>query len=54
MTAALKARLGRPDILLAPGVYDGLTALLADQAGPAHPGPVSSGALRHPAEKPLR
>lgn len=29
----LKSRLERPEILLAPGVYDGLTALLAEQAG---------------------
>ena len=29
----LKQRLGAGDILLAPGVYDGLTALIADQAG---------------------
>ena len=30
---SLSSLLGRPDILLAPGVYDGLTALLAEQAG---------------------
>jgi 2-methylisocitrate lyase-like PEP mutase family enzyme len=30
---SLKARLARPDILAAPGVYDGLTAALAEQAG---------------------
>jgi 2-methylisocitrate lyase-like PEP mutase family enzyme len=29
----LRARLGAPEILLAPGVYDGLTATLAEQAG---------------------
>jgi len=29
----LRARLARKDILVAPGVYDGLTALLAEQAG---------------------
>ncbi len=29
----LKHRLAQPDILVAPGVYDGLTALLARQAG---------------------
>src|SRR6056297_1680672 len=29
----LKSRLSRPDILIAPGVYDGLTAALAEQAG---------------------
>lgn len=29
----LKARLARPEILVAPGVYDALTALLAEQAG---------------------
>ena len=29
----LRARLARKDILVAPGVYDGLTALLAQQAG---------------------
>ena len=29
----LKSRLSQPQILLAPGVYDGLTALLAQQAG---------------------
>jgi 2-methylisocitrate lyase-like PEP mutase family enzyme len=33
MTETLAARLARPDILVAPGVYDGLTALLAEQAG---------------------
>ena len=30
---ALKARLARPEILLAPGVYDALSAALAEQAG---------------------
>ena len=30
---SLRARLTRPDILIAPGVYDGLTATLAEQAG---------------------
>lgn len=30
---SLRARLARPDILLAPGVYDGLTAALAADAG---------------------
>ena len=29
----LKGRLSSPDILLAPGVYDALTALIAEQAG---------------------
>jgi 2-methylisocitrate lyase-like PEP mutase family enzyme len=29
----LKTRLARPEILVAPGVYDALTALLAEQAG---------------------
>jgi len=29
----LRTRLARPEILLAPGVYDGLTAALAEQAG---------------------
>lgn len=29
----LRARLNAPDILIAPGVYDGLTATLAEQAG---------------------
>jgi 2-methylisocitrate lyase-like PEP mutase family enzyme len=29
----LKARLARPEILVVPGVYDALTALLAEQAG---------------------
>ena len=29
----LRARLSRKEILVAPGVYDGLTALLAEQAG---------------------
>ncbi len=33
MTGDLRLRLARPDILLAPGVYDALTALLAAQAG---------------------
>ncbi|RPH43523.1 MAG: carboxyvinyl-carboxyphosphonate phosphorylmutase [Burkholderiales bacterium] len=32
-TPSLKARLARPEILVAPGVYDALTALLAEQAG---------------------
>ena len=30
---SLKSRLGAPEILIAPGVYDGLTAALAEQAG---------------------
>jgi 2-methylisocitrate lyase-like PEP mutase family enzyme len=30
---SLRARLTRPEILIAPGVYDGLTATLAEQAG---------------------
>lgn len=30
---SLKARLARPEILVAPGVYDGLTALIAADAG---------------------
>ncbi len=30
---SLKTRLAAPDILVAPGVYDGLTAALAEQAG---------------------
>jgi 2-methylisocitrate lyase-like PEP mutase family enzyme len=30
---SLRARLTAPDILIAPGVYDGLTATLAEQAG---------------------
>ena len=30
---SLRARLARPEILLAPGVYDGLTATLAEAAG---------------------
>ncbi|MDX5402815.1 MAG: isocitrate lyase/phosphoenolpyruvate mutase family protein [Rhodobacterales bacterium] len=30
---SLRARLTAPDILIAPGVYDGLTAALAEQAG---------------------
>ena len=29
----LKARLAGEDIVLAPGIYDGLTALIAEQAG---------------------
>jgi 2-methylisocitrate lyase-like PEP mutase family enzyme len=33
MTHDLKRRLARPAILLAPGVYDALSALLAEQAG---------------------
>lgn len=33
MTASLKARFGRPRIVLAPGVYDALTASLATDAG---------------------
>lgn len=33
MTTSLKARLAEPRIVLAPGVYDALTALLAEQAG---------------------
>ncbi|MFM1989982.1 MAG: hypothetical protein RJA99_2939 [Pseudomonadota bacterium] len=33
MTTTLKARLAEPRIVLAPGVYDALTALLAEQAG---------------------
>ena len=32
-TLNLKSRLGQADILLAPGVYDALSALLAEQAG---------------------
>jgi 2-methylisocitrate lyase-like PEP mutase family enzyme len=32
-TPSLKERLARPEILVAPGVYDALTALLAEQAG---------------------
>ncbi|MCX7227648.1 MAG: isocitrate lyase/phosphoenolpyruvate mutase family protein [Burkholderiales bacterium] len=32
-TPSLKDRLARPEILVAPGVYDALTALLAEQAG---------------------
>ena len=32
-TPTLKTRLGQPDILIAPGVYDGLTAALAEAAG---------------------
>ncbi len=32
-TVTLKDRLTRPDILVAPGVYDALSALLAEQAG---------------------
>ncbi|OZB17146.1 MAG: carboxyvinyl-carboxyphosphonate phosphorylmutase [Rhodobacterales bacterium 34-62-10] len=30
---SLRARLSQPEILIAPGVYDGLTATLAEQAG---------------------
>jgi 2-methylisocitrate lyase-like PEP mutase family enzyme len=33
MTDTLRARLARPPILIAPGVYDALTALLAEKAG---------------------
>ncbi len=33
MTDTLRARLARPPILIAPGVYDPLTALLAEKAG---------------------
>ena len=33
MTASLKARFRRPQIVLAPGVYDALTASLASDAG---------------------
>ena len=33
MTDTLRARLARPPILVAPGVYDPLTALLAEKAG---------------------
>lgn len=33
MTASLKARFRRPEIVLAPGVYDALTASLASDAG---------------------
>ena len=29
----LKSRLQQPEILLAPGVYDALSALMAEQAG---------------------
>lgn len=32
-TATLRARLSRPPILIAPGVYDPLTALIAERAG---------------------
>jgi 2-methylisocitrate lyase-like PEP mutase family enzyme len=32
-TMSLKARLAAPDILLAPGIFDGLTAVLAEAAG---------------------
>ena len=30
---SIKARLARPEILLAPGVYDALSAALAEEAG---------------------
>lgn len=33
MITTIKARLARPEILLAPGVYDALSATLAEQAG---------------------
>ena len=33
MTDTLRARLARPPILIAPGVYDPLTALIAEKAG---------------------
>lgn len=33
MTDTLRSRLSRPPILIAPGVYDPLTALIAEQAG---------------------
>ena len=33
MPENLKRRLSSPDILVAPGVYDALTALIAEQAG---------------------
>lgn len=33
MTHSIKARLSRPEILLAPGVYDALSASLAEEAG---------------------
>jgi 2-methylisocitrate lyase-like PEP mutase family enzyme len=33
MKTSLKARLGKAPILMAPGVYDALTALIAEQAG---------------------
>jgi 2-methylisocitrate lyase-like PEP mutase family enzyme len=33
MTTSLKARLAAPEILVAPGVFDGLTAALAEAAG---------------------
>ena len=33
MTASLRDRLARPPILVAPGVYDALTASLATEAG---------------------
>ncbi len=33
MTRTLKQRLKDPQILLAPGVYDALSALIAEQAG---------------------
>ena len=32
-TLSLRGRLAQPRVLLAPGVYDGLTALMAEQAG---------------------
>ncbi|MCX7243168.1 MAG: carboxyvinyl-carboxyphosphonate phosphorylmutase, partial [Polaromonas sp.] len=33
MATTLKQRLQQPQVLLAPGVYDPLTALIAEQAG---------------------
>lgn len=33
MTATLRELLARPDIVVAPGIYDGLTALLVERAG---------------------
>ena len=32
MTDTLRARLARPPIVIAPGIYDSLTALLAEKA----------------------
>lgn len=38
----LRERLARPDILIAPGVYDALSALVAEQSGfeAVHPLPI--------------